>query len=659
MKLAPSAASFLEAMARGRCVRCVPVALAALAFPAAAAAHATLIRSFPSDRAVLASAPREARFLFDDRVRVAGGIKAVRNGDGSVLGGQARVGGGTMLIVPLRRGLGDGDYTVLWRIVSDDGHREAGVISFAVGAGRAPPNAALSAPSGPFATDVLSRWLFLAGLLTAAGGAFFRLAVGPASVRAVFCGFVLALLGGSGELAHASFSTRFGIVMLIATVVAAVGAAAAALGTFDRRAEPAAYVLALLLLPAPSLAGHALDAGRPRVEVLVDVLHVAAASLWVGGLVALLLRLHARDRSVLRRFSALALGSVVVLSITGVLSALVELRGVQQVWTTGYGRLLIVKTGLLAVLVALGWLNRYRLVPRADVPRLRRSVGGELVLLAGLVVAVAILTDARPGRDHAVAAAASSASAPVAPAPPPADAVVLAREDGDLAVALAAAQHRLRVTVLGPDGTGVNGLNVAIAGRPARACGAGCYEVAAPPSPSVQVRVRGRTVTFHLPRAAAPAGALIARATRAFRAVRSVTYVERLASSPRDHIVSEFTLERPDRVEYRIRGGAAGIVIGMRRWDRVRPGGPWTESSSTPPTQPVPVWGEPLTNAHVLARTRSTYLVSMLNPRVPAWFTVVLDRRTLLPRRLDMTAASHFMHHRYLAYNRPRSIFPP
>jgi hypothetical protein len=138
-----------------------------------------------------------------------------------------------------------------------------------------------------------------------------------------------------------------------------------------------------------------------------------------------------------------------------------------------------------------------------------------------------------------------------------------------------------------------------------------------------------------------------------------VAYVERLASNPRDHIVTDFTLERPDRIAYRIRGGAAGIVIGTRRWDRTRPAGPWVESPSTPLTQPVPAWGTPLTNAHVLGRTRSTYLVSMFNPSAPAWFTVVLNRRTLLPRELDMTAAAHFMHHRYVAYNRPRSIFPP
>jgi hypothetical protein len=214
--------------------------------------------------------------------------------------------------------------------------------------------------------------------------------------------------------------------------------------------------------------------------------------------------------------------------------------------------------------------------------------------------------------------------------------------------------------VLGPDGLGVRGLRVFVLGAPTGDCGAGCYETDASSAPNVPVRVNGRTLVFHLPLRAAPsAAALVTRATRAFRRLRSVTYVERLASSPRDHIVSEFTLERPDRVEYQIRGGAAGIVIGSLRWDREKQGMPWTKSASSELPQPTPIWGAPLTNAHLLAQTRDTYLVSMLNPRVPAWFTVLLDRHTLLPRKLEMTATAHFMHHRYVAYNRSRSIFPP
>jgi copper transport protein len=626
----------------------------ALALPAAAAAHATLLRSSPADRAVLTIAPHVVRFVFDDTVRVASGIQAVRNGGGSVLGGKAHVVGARTLVVPLQR-VGEGDYTVLWRIVSDDGHREAGVISFGVGTGRAPPSPTLSASSGPTAKEVISRWLFFAGLLVASGGALFRIATGAGRATVALPGFVAAFLGASGLLPHAgTFSTRFGIAYAIATIVSAVGATASAVAFVEARAAVLAWACGLALLPLPSIAGHALDAGQPRLEVLVDVLHLASAAVWTGGLVQLLFALRGGARAeLIGRFSTLALVAVVVLSTTGVIRALSELRSVSQLWTTGYGRLLIVKTGLLAALVIFGWVNRYRLIPRGATATLRRSVSAELVLLAGLVVAVAILTDARPGKAHAV----TKVFATTAPPLPGRDAFVLAQEDGDNAVTLAATPARLVVTVFNGQGLGVEGLSVSVAGTQATSCGAGCYEATTNVRGRVQVVVDGRLHVFEVPRSTPEATALVARASRTFRSLRSVTYVERLASSPRDKIVSTFTLEAPNRVEYRIRGGAAGIVIGTRRWDRTD--GRWVPSPSTLLPQPSPIWGAPITNARLISRTPRSVTVSFLNRKVPAWFLVRFDSKTLRPRSLEMIATAHFMHHVYRAFDAPRRIFPP
>jgi copper transport protein len=631
------------------------VALAALALPATAAAHATLLRSSPASRAALSVAPREARFVFDDVVRPASGIEAVRSDGTSVEAGKPRVVGGKTLVVPLQT-LSTGDYTVLWRVISDDGHTEAGVITFSVGTGVPPGAAALSASAGVSAREVVARWLFFAGLLVAAGGAVFRLAVGPARVGVLVPAFVACFLGATALLPHqGTLASRFAGAYTVAAIVAAVGAAAAALALVEPLATWPAWIIALVLLPLPSIAGHALDAGRPRIELAVDILHLTAASVWTGGLVQLAIALRAsEDRSrLVRRFSAIALGSVLVLSATGVIRAVGELSAVSQLWSTGYGRLLIVKTALLGVLVALGWLDRYRLIPRADTAGLRRSVRVELVLLGGLVVAVAVLTDSRPGRDREVARAATAPPTTGAPPGPGADAVVLAREAGDNAVALAAEPRRLRVTVLGQSGLGANGLRVAIDGAEAVPCGAGCYERVGPHGQKVAVAVGPSQLVFRLPRRAPDASALMSRATNVFRHLRSVTYVERLASSPRNRLVTTFTLEAPNRLHYQIHGGSTATVIGMRRWDGC------TESQTTPLPQPAPIWGSPVTNAHLLRRSGNRELVSFLNPSVPAWFAVWLDRRTLRPTELEMTAAAHFMHHTYSGYDAPRRVFPP
>jgi copper transport protein len=601
---------------------------------------------------VLGSAPTRVRIVFDDVVRPVSGIRAIRDGGGSALGGKPRIVGGRVLVVPLRTGLPDGDYTVLWRVLSDDGHTLSGVVAFGVGAGRAPPQAALSADNGPSAQDVVSRLLFFAGLLTAAGAAFFRFAVGRVPVRLMLGAFLLVFIGVSGMAHDVSVSTRFGTVMAVAAVIAGLGAVLAAVAPVFPRLEPLPFLAGFALLPLPTLAGHSLDRGRPRLEPVVDFLHVAAASFWLGGLVALGLALTGSgDRaSMLRRFSNAALVSVGVLAATGVLRAIAELRSFEQLWSTGYGQLLIVKSVLLAALVVVGWMNRYRLLPRLSFGALRRSVAVELMLFAGLIGAVALLTDLRPGRDRVAVASAAPAKGP-----PP---MVQAGESGDLAVALSVRPAGAELAALDPDGRRVDGLAVTIRGAAASSCGSGCYGASGSFVGEVPVSVDGRKLLFRFPARARPAGALVARATNAFRGLRSVDYVERLASSPRDKVVAEFTLERPDRLEYRIRGGADGIIIGSRRWDRAR-GGKWVPSPQDPTSQPDPIWAGHVQNAYLLETTPTTYVVSFLKPTGPAWFTLRLDRGTLLPRSLRMTAPAHFMTHSYTRFNAAPRIRAP
>jgi hypothetical protein len=214
------------------------------------------------------------------------------------------------------------------------------------------------------------------------------------------------------------------------------------------------------------------------------------------------------------------------------------------------------------------------------------------------------------------------------------------------------------VTVLGQDGQGVNGLDVLVDGVKAGACGPGCYGAFVPLQRLATVTVSGDRLRFAIPAHPRPAAPLVAKATRLFRGLRSVEYRERLASSPRNRVVSEFTLERPNKLEYRIRGGASGIVIGARRWDRAR-GQPWVESGQTPLSQPEPIWAGHFTNAFLLEATPTTYVVSFMKPLGPTWFTVRLDRKTLLPRGLRMTTAAHFMTHRYVRFNAPLRIKAP
>jgi len=207
---------------------------------------------------------------------------------------------------------------------------------------------------------------------------------------------------GLVHASHGSSATRFGLTIDIASAVAATGAAAAAIAIADRSAAPFGVVLAVALIPVPTVAGHALDPGRSWIDVPIDLLHVLAAALWIGGLFALVL-VAPRDgaspqllAAAARRFSKLALASVLVLAVTGAGRALAELSAVSQLWTTGYGRAILAKTGLFVVLLGLGALSRERVL--AGVARLRNLMFVELAFALGIVVAVAVLTSLRPGR---------------------------------------------------------------------------------------------------------------------------------------------------------------------------------------------------------------------------------------------------------------------
>ena len=310
----------------------------------------------------------------------------------------------------------------------------------------------------------------------------------------------------------------------------------------------------------------------------------------------------------------------------------------------------------------------------------RALLGIGVVLVAGFVAGVLVLTRAGSGHGSGVDTTRlkdALTGSVDEPPPPPRGAVVLAREAGRRAVALAVEQGprpRLTATVLSSSGGGESRLRLSFRLGPgtgralrARPCGRGCYTARAPAGSSlrrVEVLLADRRIAFRIPEAARAAGGIVRRAARVFRGLRSLVFVESLRSGPTGGIVTTWRLRAPDKVTYRIHGGAAAIVIGRTRWDRDAPGAPWRRSSQLPPLQvPQPTWGDVAVNAHMIGTARvagrPVWVVTFLNPTTPAWFTAWIDRRSYRTLRLRMTASAHFMYHAYEAFDRPLRIRPP
>jgi len=296
-----------------------------------------------------------------------------------------------------------------------------------------------------------------------------------------------------------------------------------------------------------------------------------------------------------------------------------------------------------------------------------RSIAAGAALAAAVVTLPVLALVLRSG--HAAPPAASTTSDTIAkPRLPPPGGVVLARESGRLGVVLSARRARgrlgLTATVLSPSGGGASGLQVVFRGgggsATARPCGSGCYSAALRGSPRrVVVLVGGTTVPFDLPRRAPSADALVRRSARALRSTRSLMIDERLASSPTRSILARFEIAAPNRLTYRIAGGSDAVVIGSRRWDRASHREPWVESGQTPLSLPAVPWGGRAQDARLVGQTPRLWIVTLLDPDIPSWFELRIDKRTLRPTEVRMIAASHFMRDRYSRYDEPLRIRPP
>jgi copper transport protein len=177
-----------------------------------------------------------------------------------------------------------------------------------------------------------------------------------------------------------------------------------------------ALLAAAAVLIVPGAAGHAAQTSPRGLTLLFDWLHLASGSVWLGGLIGLLVlwwtvspRVRVPALSVtVPRFSNVAVVSVLVLAATGVGEAIEHTPAVNALWETSYGQAILVKTGLLggAMLIASGNLlrSRPRLIAAQRRPELgdsaarllRGLISGEVVVVIGIVFAAAVLSSLAP-----------------------------------------------------------------------------------------------------------------------------------------------------------------------------------------------------------------------------------------------------------------------
>ncbi|MER6305592.1 copper resistance protein CopC [Streptomyces sp. NPDC001657] len=268
----------------------------------------------------------------------------------------------------------------------------------------------------------IARALAYAGFVLLAGGAAFVVACRPAAARvrsvqrlvvqgwAVLTGTTVAMLllrtpyTGSGDLSDVFdlgglqqvLITKPGAALVSRLLLLAAAAlfVAVLFGAYARAQEPrqdgpedpegpdaakdpaeearrrkdlsfglgiGGVIVATGLAATWAMAEHASTGLQPAIAMPVDVLHLLAVATWLGGLAALVVSLYwgpPVERTAVRRFSRIAFGSVLVLVATGLYQSWRQVGTWTALTGTTYGRLLLLKVGLVAVLVGIAWFSR-------------------------------------------------------------------------------------------------------------------------------------------------------------------------------------------------------------------------------------------------------------------------------------------------------------
>jgi len=292
----------------------------------------------------------------------------------------------TRVVVDVPQNLAPGLFTVRWRVISADTHVVHG--SYQIGVGMQLNAIKRSRESSPFdpasALPSVLRALSLLGALLVAGALVLdRLVLRelrPSSSdaemiarRAALIGAALVLVAAlpsllvqaaavSGHIGGAivpTLESRWGTAWAVRVASALVLLLVIALA-WRRRATAAVLLAVGGLLVSFSISGHALAvSGSARIAAFVmDFAHIVTSAVWIGGVFVLAPIVYAQRRlapSLFARFTPLAIGSVVVIVVSGTYAAIVHVGTFADLLGTAYGRILLLKISLVAILLLFGY----------------------------------------------------------------------------------------------------------------------------------------------------------------------------------------------------------------------------------------------------------------------------------------------------------------
>ncbi|KXZ15665.1 copper resistance protein CopC [Bacillus nakamurai] len=420
-------------------------------FPKTSFAHAYITSSTPGENSELKQAPKQVDIQFNEPIEEGFHSIKVYNSSGERVDTGRTVmkkNDNRIMTAALQKNLPHDIYRAEWNAVSADGHPVSGIIPFSVGKADGAFQDKTASGTSLHPETAIDRGILYTALSLFIGTTFFHLfwyranegLSGELARRTVKLFIIsLSLLGlalicqlpiQTKENAGGAWSAAFQPGYIKETILQTAGGSIWIIQislyallvlsmipvlkkkqfrSFTYWTAPLLFFFGSLL--AKAFAGHAAVIEERAVGITMDFLHLSAASVWTGGMAALVLLLSAEwrksDKSAawetVKRFSPWAFSAVGVLLFSGVLNGFFIIRSFDSLFHTAYGKTLLIKIGLFVVMLALGglhvWITKYR-----QTRSISRTIKAEWVIGIAVLFITAVFT---------------SLPSPPAPAPEP------------------------------------------------------------------------------------------------------------------------------------------------------------------------------------------------------------------------------------------------
>ncbi|MGG0150921.1 copper resistance CopC/CopD family protein [Bacillus mycoides] len=406
--------------------------------PKSASAHAYVVKSNPNENETLKKAPSVVKIEFDEDIQVSSfNTLFVRDTSGKrvdLKDAHIDKKNKKILEAGLKKNLKNGLYSIQWKAISADGHPIQGVIPFRIGSAEAGTDDIKVEEMGyvPQIDMIMERGVLYTSFSLFLGVLFFNLIMykGNAtrvqsrgkkiiwiSLFGIFISLLFNLPLQAKINADVSWLEAFDPILLKETlqlsvfgyvwitqmalistlmIVTYFAVKSERLSSFKVWSIPIVLFIGLLVMKAFN--SHAYGLKFKEIAVVMDFLHLFAASLWIGGLSSIVLLLRKEDDKwtmywdTIKRFSPWATGAVIVILLTGLFNSTFFIPTIHSLFDTKYGLALLAKILLFVCMGILGIIHYVKGRMRAQ-QRLGATVKVEFIIGIIVFVIVAFMTN--------------------------------------------------------------------------------------------------------------------------------------------------------------------------------------------------------------------------------------------------------------------------